>query len=59
MGKMGFICKSKGEIGSEGSDQKIAKLLQEGIIKWPENTSGGVKTAEACLDRLTIAWKEN
>jgi len=57
---MGFIYKSKGGIGSEGSDQEIANLLEEGYHKngW-KILLRGVKTKAACLGRLTIAWKEN
>jgi len=32
MGKRSFIYKSKGGIGSEGSDQEISKLSEEGRI---------------------------
>jgi len=41
MGKMGVIYKSKGGIGSKGSDQEITDLLEEGSIKWQENNYCG------------------
>jgi len=43
-----FICKSKGGIRSEGSDQEILDLLEEGRIL------AGVKTATAWLDEFTL-----
>jgi len=56
MGKVGFICKSKGGIGSGGSDQEITDLLEEGSIKWREDTTVRVKTAAAC-GRKTKQWQ--
>jgi len=43
----------------EGSGQEITELLEEGRKSWQEITIVGVKTAPACIGRLTIAWKEN
>jgi len=54
MGKLGFIYKSKGGIGSGNSGP-----LRRGFHKIWENTTEGVKTAADWLGRLTIAWKVN
>jgi len=52
-----FIYKSKGGIRSQGSDQEIADLSEEDKKHWREITVAGVKTAAACLGKLTITWK--
>jgi len=55
----GFMYKNKGGIGSEGLDQEISDLSEEGKKSWRKITVAGVKTAAAYLGRLTITWKEN
>jgi len=39
--------------------RRMLDLLDEGRIKRQETETAGVKTEAACLDRLTITWKEN
>jgi len=58
MGKGSFIYKSKGGIGSRGSNQAISDLLEEGKIL-AGNKYAGVRTAAAWLSELTITWKES
>jgi len=59
MGNRSFIYKSKGGIGSEGSDQEISDLLEEVRVLAGKIKEAGVKTAAACLGELTITEKRS